>query len=206
MTVENDAGDVIHSVRPRQLALLAILAASGRKGIGREKALGILWSDSSPDRARHALSQTLYSLRRELDTDAIISTTDLRLDPGKITSDVSEFRDAIASADWQKASILYAGPFLEGFYLGEAPDFERWSEAERSDLALHGLRAIESVAVDLEQSGKLHVRGLDANGITPHHRRSFVRVAQLMLDLDAAPADSILLEIDSVIAEEIAQA
>jgi len=33
-----------------------------------------------------------------------------------------------------------------------------------------------------------------------------VRVAQLMLDLDAAPADSILLEIDSVIAEEIAQA
>jgi DNA-binding SARP family transcriptional activator/TolB-like protein len=156
LTVENDAGDVIHSVRPRQLALLAILAASGRKGIGREKALGILWSDSSPDRARHALSQTLYSLRRELDTDAIVSTTDLRLDPNKITSDVSEFRDAIASADWQKASSLYAGPFLEGFYLGEAPDFERWSEAERSDLALHGLRAIESVAVDLERSGKLH--------------------------------------------------
>jgi len=53
---------------------------------------------------------------------------------------------------------------------------------------------------------RAHVRGLDANGITPHHRRSFVRVAQLMLDLDAAPADSILLEIDSVIAEEIAQA
>jgi ribonuclease HII len=53
---------------------------------------------------------------------------------------------------------------------------------------------------------RAHVRGLDANGITPHHRRSFVRVAQLMLDLDAAPADSILLEMDSVIAEEIAQA
>ncbi|MEO5589458.1 MAG: ribonuclease HII [Gemmatimonadaceae bacterium] len=33
-----------------------------------------------------------------------------------------------------------------------------------------------------------HIRGLDAAGITPHHRRSFVRVSQLMLDL-TTPAD-----------------
>ncbi len=143
-------------MRPRQLALLAILATSGRKGIAREKLIGILWADSSPERARHALSQTLYSLRRELGTDAAISAPDLRLDPEKIASDVSEFRDAVAAQDWKKASDLYAGPFLDGFYLGEAPDFERWSEAERSDLALHGLEAIERLAVDLESSGKLH--------------------------------------------------
>ncbi len=33
---------------------------------------------------------------------------------------------------------------------------------------------------------RAHIRGLDSHGITPHHRRSFVRVSQLLLDLDAA--------------------
>jgi len=32
---------------------------------------------------------------------------------------------------------------------------------------------------------RAHIRGLDSHGITPHHRRSFVRVSQLMLDLDS---------------------
>ena len=36
-----------------------------------------------------------------------------------------------------------------------------------------------------------HIRGLDSHGITPHHRRSFVRVSQLMLDLDS-PASELL--------------
>jgi ribonuclease HII len=36
---------------------------------------------------------------------------------------------------------------------------------------------------------RAHIRGLDSHGITPHHRRSFFRVSQLMLDLDAAPVD-----------------
>jgi ribonuclease HII len=32
---------------------------------------------------------------------------------------------------------------------------------------------------------RAHVRGLDSHGITPHHRRSFVRVSQLMLFSDS---------------------
>jgi len=156
LKVENSAGDANLSMRPRQLALLAIVAASGKNGIGREKALGILWADSSPQSARHALSQTLYGLKRELGADVIPATPVLHLDSSKIESDVGQFKVAIAGHDWSSASALYSGPFLEGFYLGEAPDFERWSEAVRSDLALHGLRAIESVAVDHEKAARLH--------------------------------------------------
>ena len=33
---------------------------------------------------------------------------------------------------------------------------------------------------------RAHIRGLDSHGITPHHRRSFFRVSQLMLDLKGA--------------------
>lgn len=57
---------------------------------------------------------------------------------------------------------------------------------------------------------RAHVRGLDAAGITPHHRKSFVRVSQLMLQLDGAIPDDlaeasmILDEMDATISEAIA--
>jgi len=40
-----------------------------------------------------------------------------------------------------------------------------------------------------------HIAGLDAHGVTPHHRRSFCRVGQLSLALDAVavPADEVRL-------------
>jgi len=50
-----------------------------------------------------------------------------------------------------------------------------------------------------------HIRGLDAHGITPHHRRSFVRVSQLVLNFGAAAVDGVFIdahEIDSAIMEE----
>jgi ribonuclease HII len=53
---------------------------------------------------------------------------------------------------------------------------------------------------------RAHIKGLDAAGITPHHRRSFFRVSQLMLDFDSAPTESMLIEIDTTIAEELTQA
>lgn len=53
---------------------------------------------------------------------------------------------------------------------------------------------------------RAHIRGLDSNGITPHHRRSFFRVSQLVLDLDSAPVEPMLIPIDAAIVGEIAQA
>jgi ribonuclease HII len=48
---------------------------------------------------------------------------------------------------------------------------------------------------------RAHIRGLDSHGITPHHRRSFVRVSQLMLDLEASPLDVVLSDI--VVSEHV---
>ncbi len=41
---------------------------------------------------------------------------------------------------------------------------------------------------------KAHIRGLDSHGITPHHRRSFVRVSQLAFDLSAPIGDDVILD------------
>ncbi|MEP6619781.1 MAG: BTAD domain-containing putative transcriptional regulator [bacterium] len=132
--------------RPRALALLTIVAAAGARGVSRERVVGVLWPESAPERARHALSQTLYSLRRDLGADVILAGPTLRVDPELMSSDVGELRAAIEGQDWAAASALYVGPFLEGFYLSDGGQFERWAEEERASLAHDAIRALETLA------------------------------------------------------------
>ena len=139
--------------RKRWLALLAILAASGPKGISRDRLLGILWADADEERGRHALSQTLYSLRRELGGEPVVGGTELRLSPLILTSDVGDAQAALAAGDRRKALSLYGAPFLEGFYLEAAPEFERWVEEQRQRLNSQMIAAAEAVAKEATASG-----------------------------------------------------
>ncbi len=152
--IENPESDSGVGPRPRALALLAICAAAGQKGVSRERALGVLWPESHPERARHALSQTLYSLKREAGAELVLSTPDLRLDPTLISSDVADFRDALVSKRWTDAAALYGGPFLDGFHVADAAEFERWVDVERSSLAGDAARAMESAAATFTEAGE----------------------------------------------------
>ena len=58
--------------QPRRLAILALLARAGDRGITREKVIGYLWPDSDEERARRLLSQAVYMLRRDLGSDDAI--------------------------------------------------------------------------------------------------------------------------------------
>ena len=78
----------------------------------------------------------------------------LRLDWGKITSDIEDFRAALTEKEWDRAAQLYDGPFLAGFYLNYAPDFERWVEEERSAVSHDALRAIEAAARGATAAGR----------------------------------------------------
>lgn len=98
------------------MALLALVAAADRKGISRDRIVGILWPESEEDQARHTLSQTLYSLRRDTGRDPITGSPHLRLDPA-VSSDVGDFRAATSAGETDRAGDLYAGRFLDGFYL-----------------------------------------------------------------------------------------
>ncbi len=137
---------------PRRMALLALVAAAGKRGISRERILGILWSDTAEDQARHTLSQNLYTLRRETGREWIVASPELRLDPSA-TADVTEFAEALAVGDLDRAVELYSGAFLEGFYLPGAPEFERWVEEERARLRAKALHALETLAAKAGQTG-----------------------------------------------------
>lgn len=137
-----------------RLALLAVLAAAGAAGITRDKVLAILWPESDDERARHALKQGVYALRRDLGNEnAIAGTATLSLDPTIVASDIREFDDAMARGDDAAACGLYAGPFLDGVFIKAAPEFDQWAATERARLERAHVDAIGRLALAFEMAG-----------------------------------------------------
>lgn len=141
------------AVQPRRLALFA-LAASHRTGLTREKITACLWPDEDRERARHFLADSLFTIRKSLGRDVFISTSsDIRVNPQSVCTDLWMFEDAFARRDFASAASLYHGPFLDGFFIGDAPEFERWAESERARLANAYGSSLEHRAEELERDG-----------------------------------------------------
>jgi serine/threonine-protein kinase len=145
------SSDVSH--QRRRLALLALLAASGERGLSRDQIVGYLWSESAAGNARHALEQLLHTLRRALGESVFSGTNPVRLDSQVVGSDVVEFESALARGSLADVVALYRGPFLNGFYLDDAPEFERWVTGERARLATRYSEALERLASNAEKAG-----------------------------------------------------
>jgi DNA-binding SARP family transcriptional activator/TolB-like protein/Tfp pilus assembly protein PilF len=151
-----DGGDAVCGAasQRRPLALLALLAAAGPSGMSREKLLLYLWPESDEPRARRSLRQTLYSLRRDLDSPELVTgSSSLRLNRAVITSDIEAFQVAAREDDLERAVSLYTGPFLDGFYVSGAQEFERWTEATRESLAKQAAAALRELAARAERGG-----------------------------------------------------
>src|SRR5262245_26253904 len=88
----------------KQLAVLALLAAGEESGPSRDSLRAFLWPEASQAKAAHALNQLLHVLRRDLGTETLcLGSSDLRLNPEHVTSDLGEFRDAWRRAELQSA-------------------------------------------------------------------------------------------------------
>jgi serine/threonine-protein kinase len=159
LVLTDPAGQAVIPQR-RRLALLALLAVGGERGVTRDKVLGYLWSESSSDNARHALEQLVYSMRKQVPEPLFQGVDPLRLNPQVVQADVTEFDRAIAGGDPARAVAVYRGVFLDGFYLAGAPEFERWAEGERARLAeAHG-QALRKLAADAKALGR-HTAEID---------------------------------------------
>ena len=144
----------------RRLALLALLAAAGERGTTRDKLIAVLWAESPGESARHALEQLIYALRRQLTAPLVVGTDPLRLDPSVVQADIVEFARRLAAGDLEGAVALYRGPFLDGFYLQDEPEFERWAERERVRLETEHGRALRLLADQAEAGGR-HTAEID---------------------------------------------
>ena len=177
--VSNSEPSVALNGQRKALALLALLAVSGDRGLSRDTIFGLLWPESDMDQAQNALSQLLFRVRRELGPDAVVGTRELRLNPTAISCDRVEFAQAIANGRLVSAVELRDGPFLDGFYIRDAPDFERWCSDERRRLdddfvdALETLAAAATAARDHQVAARWWRRRLDADRLNARAARGY---------------------------------
>jgi len=131
----------------KALALLALVAASGERGMSRDQLAAFLWPESDGEHARSSLSQTLSTLRKQLaEPEVFVGTRTLRLNPTAIGSDLGDFERALARNDPEAAVGFYSNAFLDGFFLTNCLELERWIDAQRADLVQQWAAAIESLA------------------------------------------------------------
>ena len=171
----------------RRLALLSILAVARGRPVGRERIIGLLWPDNPAEAARHTLSESLYVLRKELGDDVFATVGDeVALNPAVVASDVDEFETAVEAMHPEDAVRAYRGPLLDGFYVAEAPDFDRWAEGERERLARIYGQTLEGLAVGAEASGNAAAAVQWWRRLAAHDRYSSRVALRLVRALDAA--------------------
>jgi len=147
LSIESDH-DVLSgpAAQRHRLALLALLAVHHPCALSRDKAIAYLWPERDAERARNVLNQSVHALRRALGEKAILSAgDDLRFNPDLVGCDVAAFEGTIAAGSLERASGLYGGAFLDGFFLSHAPEFERWVGATRERL--------ENIHLDIQVNG-----------------------------------------------------
>ena len=154
--LERDDGTLLvgRAAQRHRIALLALLACTPGAGLSRDKLIGLLWPESDTERARNLLNVSVYELRKSLGDDALLSAGDeLRLNGDAVSSDLADFTAAMEREDHDAAVALYRGPLLDGFFVDDAPELERWTERERARLADAYARALEALAGAAERRG-----------------------------------------------------
>jgi DNA-binding SARP family transcriptional activator/Flp pilus assembly protein TadD len=143
------------AAQQHRLALLALLAMARPRAVSRDRLVAWLWPERDSQPGRRLLDQAVDSLRQTLGADAVVSAGDeLQLDTRLVHCDVIAFERAIAGGELHRAIALYTGPFLDGFFLDDTPEFERWVNRERGRLAGTYAKVLEGLADAAEQKGE----------------------------------------------------
>ncbi|UCC48995.1 MAG: hypothetical protein JSV41_02125, partial [Gemmatimonadota bacterium] len=181
-------GETLLSVlaQPKRVALLTYLAVPSPHGFQRrDKLLGLFWAERDPEHARAALRTALYFLRQSLGEEVLVSCGDeeVGLAEAAVWCDAVAFEAALDAGEPEKALELYRGDLLEGFYVSEAPEFEKWLESERSRLRSRAAEAAWRLAAEEEGKGN----GVEAAhwarraaALTPDDESALRRLVELL--------------------------
>ncbi|HUP65849.1 MAG TPA: BTAD domain-containing putative transcriptional regulator [Thermoanaerobaculia bacterium] len=144
-----DGNDLQFPTRKSE-GLLAYLAMPPGNTHAREKLAALLWSESGDDQARQSLRQTIFTLRKVLNSEDVLVSGDsdrIALNEEHVTVDAIRFQEILSTGDSARvadAVELYRGDFLEGLTINEE-NFENWVQIERERLR----EMVLSAAADL---------------------------------------------------------
>ncbi len=137
------------------LALMALVATASDRTLSRSKLAGLFWPEAPESTARSRLNTHVHRIRAELGEVVLVSRGDeLWLNPDALGCDVWRFERAVERGDLETAVETYGGPFLDGFHLKHAPEFEKDVERVRARLRASYREALESLAEAAEQRGE----------------------------------------------------
>lgn len=128
------------SIHRRQARALLYCLAARLEPVPRELICFNFWSDKPDAMARRHFSHLLSHLRKALPDPTLLRSINdaVLLDPNRTWCDAVVFRRACAKLDadhchiLERAVQLYRGPFLSGFSVSDAPEFELCMGEQRS--------------------------------------------------------------------------
>ncbi|MGI9628425.1 MAG: protein kinase domain-containing protein [Longimicrobiales bacterium] len=145
--------------RRQRAAALVYLAVEGETT--REKLCFLLWPDREQHKARGALNQTLYELRRDLGEDWLQVDGERLITTG-LSTDLTALRQSTRDAQSPPPSGIRLEPFLDGVHLGTSVEFEHWVDGKRSEV--HGLirKTFRKIAASTEGDPSARVESMRA--------------------------------------------
>ncbi len=170
--------------QPRRLALLAYLCLVQPSGyLRRDRLLPLFWPELDASRARAALSQALYVLRRAIGEAALPSrgAEEVAADPDLLWCDAAEIGRRLDAGQLAEAVAAYSADLLPGFHLDEAPEFERWLERARRELRERVTRAANQLAATAATPSEALPWARRALELAPHDESA---LRQLVLRLE----------------------
>ena len=156
-------GELLDALSSSKSQALLFYLALNRGPQSRLKLAGLLWPDKSDAEARMNLRQALYQLRQALPAYITTAREIAALSPQAPQEvDVIQFEAGLNAGLMGDTTALrvaadrYAGDFLAGFYVDDAPEFEEWLLVERErlrNLALQALHQLASHHADCREIG-----------------------------------------------------
>jgi DNA-binding SARP family transcriptional activator len=144
----------------KSTAILLFLAFRGG-WVGREEVVHLFWPESPEAQARSNLRPLLSRVRDEPYARGLERERSRIRWP--VATDLWRFREEVAEQRWVRAWRHVGGELLDGFTIANAPEFERWLEAERAELRVIvrtvGTRAAHALAARGEHVAHLEVLG-----------------------------------------------
>lgn len=173
--------------------LLGVLAYELDCSHSRDDLRELLWPEVDPDRGRHCLAQSLFSLRRQLeppgspDGSVIIATHAIvRLNPAAVYTDVGELDGALldaetsTSTEQRVAALTRAVALCRGLLLPGLSD--DWVLAERDRREIQHLRALRDLVAELDCQGRPELAldyALAAAAVSPDDEEIRATIMQL---------------------------
>jgi hypothetical protein len=113
-------------------------------------------------------------------------TQELRLDPARVSVDVAEYAAHVKRGRLDEAAALYGGPFLAGFHLAGAPEFDAVGGRGARALERDHARLLERLALAAERDGDAAAAAARWRALAAAEPLDARVAVRLMTALDAA--------------------